>query len=62
MFGMGPDVWGRLDGGRTGTNHGDNFVAQLRQVPVVITSGVIVIPTAGMKRVTLKVLNAWDRR
>ena len=59
---MGSDVRSRLDGGSPGTNHGDNFVVQLRQVPVVITSGVIVIPTAGMKRVTLKVLNPWDCR
>ena len=61
LLGVFADERHALDGGRTGADDGDAFVGELRQSAAVIAAGVVVVPAAGVERVTLEIFDARNR-
>ena len=54
-----------LDGGGAGTDDTDPFIRQTSQIAKGITAGIVIVPTAGMKRKSLEfvnTLNPWQLR
>src|SRR5215470_5690107 len=51
-----------LDCGRTGADDADALVLQLAQVAVAVTTGITIVPSAGVKGVALEIVDARYRR